>query len=129
MFFRKKKPAVDEHKIVSSLLSLIINDQVLSNPVYLEEIKTENDGDALGIAPLVYIWNENREAGTFSVSVNGKAVAHLLESFVPRKHKGFTKMRDEAMLALSKTSKETIVSLCGQLGVYPSQLFLPDKRV
>ena len=53
-------------------------------PVYLPGIRSEAECDELGLWPLIYIWNVDRVAGTFSLSVNGKAIAYLLEPFVPR---------------------------------------------
>ena len=123
MFFKKKEKELDKHQIVSSLLSYIINDKKLSYPLYLHEITCEEDAENLGLYPIVYVWNENREAGSFSISINGKAVGHLLEAVVPREHSQFNTIRDETMLALSKAANESVVSTCEAAGLYPSDLF------
>lgn len=119
----RKQEKLDAHQIVASLLSFIINDEALSVPVYLEEIKSEQDADALGLTPAVYVWNENRDTGSFTVSVNGKTIGHLLEGVVPREHSQFNAIRDEVMVALSISSKATIVSICERLGAFPSDIF------
>ena len=123
MSFGKKEEKLDAHTIVTSLLSFIFSNDRFLQPAYLREIKTENDANILGLTPIVYIWNENRDTRSFTVSVNGKAIGHLLECVVPREHSQFNAIRDEAMNALSMASKASIVSACERLGTFPSDVF------
>ncbi|MGB2682538.1 MAG: hypothetical protein WBE39_14615 [Candidatus Competibacter sp.] len=126
MFFRKKPDRLDAPALVSQILALIASDETLSRPLYLSEIKSEKDTESLGLGPLIYIWNENRAAGSFSVSVNGKTVGHLLEAVVPRSHPEFGAMRDEIMGHLAESSRQAVIALCKRLGAYPSEVFAPD---
>ncbi len=123
MIFGTKEKKLDTHEITTKMLSLIINDQSLSLPVYLPQIKSEDQAAEIGLGPLVYIWNEDRTKGTFSVSVNGQTVAHLLESIVHRKHSQFNEIRDEIMSVLSKTSQAMIINYCEESGAFPSEIF------
>ncbi|MGS6422593.1 hypothetical protein ACVGW9_02750, partial [Enterobacter hormaechei] len=60
-----------------------MSDENLSIPVYLPGIRSEAECDEEGLWPLIYISNVDDTVGTFSLSVNAKAIAHLLEPFVP----------------------------------------------
>lgn len=122
MFFRRKEAEIDNKTIVSAMLSSMMNDQLLV-PVYINDMKTEADAEQLGIVPVVYVWNENRAVGSFSISVNGKAVGHLLEVLVPRSHSKFAPIRDEVMAVVSQVSQETVVSTCRKMGGFPSEIF------
>ena len=127
LFGSKKKShqeeKLDNHNIASSLFAYIINDNKLALPVYLDSIKSEEDANSLGFYPFIYIWNENRSAGSFTVSVNANAIGLLLEETVPREHSQFTAIRDEVMLVLLKTSQETVISICEEQGAPPSIIF------
>jgi hypothetical protein len=123
MFFRKKEKPVNQREVVNGLLAYILSKDSLSIPHYMEEVKSEADAEKLGIAPVAYIWNENREAGLFNVSINGKAIAHLLEAIVPRDHSDFRSIRDEVMRALAASSRATVVKTCQSTGKFPSELF------
>ncbi|WP_410012753.1 hypothetical protein [Sodalis sp. C49] len=87
-FFRKKRPETEPGQgssiTAKQFIALTLSDEKLSMPVYLPGIRNEDDCEDIGLGPLIYIWNVDRAAGTFSLSVNGKAIAHLLEPFVPR---------------------------------------------
>jgi hypothetical protein len=123
MFFRKKKSVPDDSQIVTSLVAFIVKDEALGTPVYLPHIQSERDADNLGLAPLIYIWNEDRRAGSFTVSINGKAVAHLLEGAVPRSDPRFNRIRDQVLQILAKSAHETTVKICESLGAFPSEIF------
>lgn len=110
-------------KISHDLTAYILNDEKLSTPVYLGQLKTEQDAETLDLFPIVYIWNENKEAGTFSVSINGKAVGHILEGAMPRKSPFFDTVRDTVMKNLSQVSQATIIETCQEIGAVPSDIF------
>ena len=113
-----------EHKKVTEIfLSLIFNEPSISDPVYMPEVTSEHDAENLGIAPLVCVWNENRESGTFSVSINKTCVEHLLETFVPKENENFTPIRNEIIAALHSSVPSAISEACGQSGLMPSQLY------
>ncbi len=123
--FKTKEEKINSHELVSNLLSYIIHDEMLSTPVYLSEVKTFEDAHSIGVAPVIYIWNEDRDIGSYTVSVNGDAVAHLLEGALPRKHSQFNTVRDEVIAALTRMVSATIASVCENTGAFPSDLFSP----
>jgi hypothetical protein len=128
MFFRKKKSVPDHSQIVRSLVACIVKDEALGTPVYLPDVRSERDADNLGVAPVIYIWNEDRRAGSFTVSVNGKAVAHLLEGAVPRSDPRFNPIRDEVMKILADNSRATVLELCESFGAFPSDIFAKPAK-
>lgn len=79
-------------------------------PVYRPGIRSEGECDELGLWPLIYIGNVDRAAGTFTLSVNGKAIAHLLEPFVLREDPAYLEIRDEAMKVISETSTRSVLA-------------------
>lgn len=87
-FFRKKRSETETRQDSSitakQFIALTLSDGKLSMPTYIPGIRNESDCEDIGLGPLIYIWNVDRAAGTFSLSVNGKAIAHLLEPYVPR---------------------------------------------
>ncbi|EPO0667257.1 TPA: hypothetical protein ACNO4N_005738 [Salmonella enterica subsp. enterica serovar Newport] len=82
-FFRKKRPETGPGQgssiTAKQFIALTLSDEKLSMPVYLPGIRNEDDCENIGLGPLIYIWNVDRAAGTFSLSVNGNAIGHLLE--------------------------------------------------
>ena len=109
--------------VVKSLLSFILNNDKLSMPVYLSHIHSETDAEEIGMYPVIYIWNESKEKGSFSVSVNTKPIAHLLEGQIPRSHRNFEEIRDKVAQNLSEVLEASIISTCQRLGAYPSDVF------
>ena len=87
-FFKNRKPEAETGQgprlTANQFIALTLSDEKLTMPVYLPGISSETECEGLGLWPLIYIWNVDRAVGTFSLSVNGKAMAHLLEPFVPR---------------------------------------------
>ncbi|MEH3408763.1 hypothetical protein POW88_12110 [Enterobacter quasiroggenkampii] len=73
--------------------------------------------------PLIYIWNVDRAASTFSLSVNGKAIAHLLEPFVPREDPEYVEIRDETMKVISEVSTQSVLATIEKTGLMPDVLF------
>ena len=104
-------------------MAYIFNDEKLSAPVYLSEIQSEQDGDKLGLYPIIYIWNECRDTGSFSVSINTKPIARLLEGHLPRSHSKFDQVRDETAKILSAVSQKSIISTCQKVEAFPSDIF------
>ncbi|HBV28676.1 conserved hypothetical protein [Serratia proteamaculans] len=123
--FSKDKTGEDIERMtfVKNFINLILNEEKLSMPIYLPEIKQESDGDKLGVAPLVYVWNVCYKTGTYSLSVNGKCVGHLLQTFIPRSDPTFVEIRDEVMSFMMKISKETVSEMVRRTGLMPDKIF------
>ena len=121
-FFKKKEKSVDRKTVVNSLLQFLM-DKGYSKPYYLEEVKTESDAAKVGLAPVVFIWNEDQKTGAFRLTVNGAAISHLLEGRIPRTHSQFESIRDEVVSTLSSASSNAVISACSQIGALPSELF------
>ncbi|HBI6864227.1 TPA: hypothetical protein K8E22_003913 [Enterobacter cloacae] len=126
-FFKKKKPDAEPGQgprlTANEFIALTLSDEKLSMPVYLPGIRSEAECDDLGLWPLIYIWNVDRTAGTFSLSVNGKAIAHLLEPFVSREDPAYVEIRDEAMKVISETSMQSVMAMVEKTGLMPDVLF------
>ena len=78
--------------------------------IYRPGIRSEVECDELGLWPLIYIWYVDSAAGTFSLSVNGKAIAHLLDPFVLREDPAYLEIRDEAMKVISEASTRSVLA-------------------
>lgn len=126
-FFKMKKAGVtaeNAEKITPrQFAALLLNDERLMMPVYLPEICNESDGDNLGVGPLVYIWNVDYAARSFSLSVNGKCVSHLLKTFIAREDAEFEVIRDETMRIISDLSLRSVQTTIQETGVMPDVLF------
>ncbi|NTX79605.1 hypothetical protein FCL49_11920 [Serratia proteamaculans] len=126
-FFRKKRPETEPGQASSitakQFIALTLSDEKLSMPVYLPGIRNEDDCEDIGLGPLIYIWNVDRAAGTFSLSVNGKAIAHLLELFLPRDNPAYVEIRDEAMKIIAEVSTQSVLTTIEKTGLMPDILF------
>jgi hypothetical protein len=120
---------LNKQEIITKLLSVVLNDPNIHTPVYLDFLHTEQECESfmnsIDSNPLVYIWNENKELGTYSVSVSGKEVKYWLEklNLVKQDHPQFNEIRDEAMLVISKVSDQAINSVCSKSGLFPSDIY------
>ncbi|EAA2596679.1 hypothetical protein DNM18_25520 [Salmonella enterica subsp. enterica] len=116
-FFRKKRPETGPGQVSSitakQFIILTLSDEKLSMPVYLPGIRNEDDCENIGLGPLIYIWNVDRAVGTFSLSVNGNAIGHLLEPFVPRDNPAYVEIRDEAMKVIAEVSTQSVLTTLG----------------
>lgn len=72
---------------------------------------------------VIYIWNVDRAAGSFSLSVNGKAIAQLLETFVSHKDPAYVEIRDEAMKMISEASTQSVLSTIEKTALMSDILF------
>ncbi|MBA0219742.1 hypothetical protein H4F33_17760 [Pectobacterium brasiliense] len=126
-FFRKKRaetePRQDSSITAKQFIALTLSDEKLSMPVYLPGILNEDDCEDIGPGPLIYIWNVDRVAGTFSLSVNGKAIGYLLEPFVPRDNPAYVEIRDEAMKVIAEASTQSVLTTIEKTGLMPDILF------
>ena len=61
---------------------------------------------------------------TFSLSINGKAIAHLLEPFVAREDPAYVEIRDEAMQVISEASTQSVLATIEKTGLMPDVLFV-----
>lgn len=113
---------------VEQFITLILNDERLMLPIYIPEFRLISDSEKLGIGPLVYIWNVNHDTNSFSLSVNGNCVAHLLETFVSRDAPEFVEFRDKAMSAVSEASLPAVQRLVYESGLMPDVLFSHDHH-
>ncbi|EID3015170.1 hypothetical protein LB105_005163 [Salmonella enterica] len=116
-FFRKKRPETGSGQgssiTAKQFIALTLSDEKLSMPVYLPGIRNEDDCENIGLGPLIYIWNVDRAVGTFSLSVNGNAIGHLLEPFVPRDNPAYVEIRDEAMKVIAEVSTQSVLTTLG----------------
>ena len=113
-----------ERSLAQSLLSAIVTNGTVATPIYCPEVKSEADASVMADElPLVYIWNEDRSRGSFSISINGRVVGSILEQQVDRANPSFARIRDEVMNALRQASQNSIVSTCERLGATPSVVF------
>ncbi|MCU7369295.1 hypothetical protein RAC90_10270 [Pantoea sp. CS_6] len=126
-FLRKKRPETEPGQDCSitakQFIALTLSDEKLSMPVYLPGIRNEDDCENIGLGPLIYIWNVDPAAGTFSLSVNGKAIGHLLEPFVPRDNPAYVEIRDEAMKVIAEVSTQSVLKTIEKTGIMPDTLF------
>ena len=126
-FFRKKRPETEPGQgssiTAKQFIALTLSDEKLSMPVYLPGIRNEDDCEDIGLGPLIYIWNVDRTAGTFSLSINGKAIAHLLEPFVARDNPAYVEIRDEAMKVIAEVSTQSVLTTIEKTGLMPDILF------
>ncbi|URL14801.1 hypothetical protein LVR30_00590 [Pantoea ananatis] len=131
-FFKKKKPDAElgqgPRLTAKQFIALTLSDEKLSMPVYLPGIRSEAECNDLGLWPLIYIWNVDRTAGTFSLSVNGKAIAHLLEPFVPREDPAYVQIRDEAMKVIAEASTQSVLATIKKTGLMPDVFFTYDSE-
>ncbi|HDR2710281.1 TPA: hypothetical protein QCJ50_004628 [Enterobacter mori] len=104
-------------------IALTPSDEKLSIPVYLPGIRSEAECNELGLWPLIYIWKVDHATGTFSLSVNGKAIAYLLEPFVAREDPAYVEIRDEAMKVISEASTQSVLAMVEKTGLMPDVLF------
>lgn len=110
-------------QFVSQVLSLVLNDKTLALPIFMPDIRTEEDAYNCNNLPLIYIWNEDKNLGSFTVSVNGTIVRYLLESLVSCEHPQFVEFRDQIQQLLSDSSKKAILNRCKLTGLFPSDCF------
>ncbi|MBD9721515.1 hypothetical protein IB240_24255 [Raoultella sp. RLT01] len=126
-FFRKQRPETEPGQgssiTAKQFIALTLSDEKLSMPVYLPGIRNEDDCENIGLGPLIYIWNLGRTAGTFSLSVNGNAIGHLLETFVPRDNPAYVEIRDEAMKVIAEVSTQSVLTTIEKTGLMPDILF------
>lgn len=131
-FFKKKKtdaePGQGSRLTAKQFIALTLSDEKLSMPVYLPGIRSEAECDELGLWPLIYIWNVDHATGTFSLSVNGKAIAYLLEPFVAREDPAYVEIRDEAMKVISEASMQSVLVMVENTGLMPDVLFAYDAE-
>lgn len=119
---------IDAQSIAKQLLAEISNDTKLCTPVYLPGIASEEEADSMTNAPLVFLWDEDRESGGFHLSVNSNIVESLLVVKIPREHEQFDLIKEGVMKAIAQTAQSSVVKICEQLGAYPSQVFAKDKH-
>jgi hypothetical protein len=119
---------IDAQAIAKQILSDISNDSALCTPVYLMNVDSEEDVEAMDNTPLVFLWNEDRESGGFHLSVNSRIVEERLATKIPREHEQFDLICEGVMKTIAQTAQKSVVKLCEQLGAYPSQIFGKDKH-
>ena len=119
---------IDVQAVARQVLAEISQDTVLCTPVYLPGIASEEEGEIMENAPLVFLWNEDRDTGGFHLSVNSRIVEQYLLKKLPQDHEQFDIVREGIMNAIAQTAQSSVVKLCEELGAYPSQLFGTDKH-
>lgn len=123
---KKRQKKINVEEVATSLLAYLVKTN-LGYPVYVDEFHFEEDCQQIGLFPVVYVWSNFREGGNYSVSVNGNAIAHLLEAVVPRNHPKFNIIRDKVLRDLSQTSSKTVAEMCGKFNMSPKVLFKPEN--
>ena len=123
MSFTDTKNFNNKDEIVRELMLMILTDTRLSTPVFLHEVKSVSDGESLGSSPVVYVWNEDPKAGSYTLSVNGTAIASLLESVIPRSDNRFEAVTETVFESLLQKSLSTVTKICEDTGELPSALF------
>jgi hypothetical protein len=119
----------DKSEIVASILSAIFSSPELYVPMYCDKVKSANHAaELMDVLPLIYIWNQNVENGSFALSINGSIVGRFVEKFMSRSHVDFKNVRDEIMETLSRSSINTVSSFCEGTGDLPSVLFSGSSR-
>ena len=112
------------NEIIKTVIGWLFNDIAISHPLYCPQIKSEKDGEKLtGKLPLIYIWNEKKTTGSFSVSINGPIISEALEQIFPRSEPSFTIIRDQIMETVRKLAIDSIISTCEKIGALPSAVF------
>ena len=123
----KETKLINNKTIVTNLLSLILNDEYLSVPVYIHGMENEEQANYFGnLYPLLYIWNEyiNDEGNVgFSFSMNGKVIGSMLEEIVPRTNVNFIIIRDEVMSVLHQTGQKSALVMIEETASLLSNLF------
>lgn len=121
----QENPLTNHKKIIESMLSVIINDDYLSKPVFVNGIYNRDEDHQFGtLYPLTYVWNEQiNDAGdmTFSISINGRVVGSMLQKIVPRSNDSFTIIRDELMRVLNQIGKKIVLEFSEKMSLYPSE--------
>lgn len=122
-WFTKKKPPMDYEAIIKFAVSDLMSKDGLSTPVYRPDIVKESDAEGRKDLPLVYIWNEDPQAGSFRLSVNGNIVGYCLEAIVPRSDPMFAQCRDRIIQIISDLMQSAVLSTCEKARCLPSQIF------
>ena len=113
-----------KNEIVKTVVGWLFSDIAISHPLYCPQVKSEKDGEKLtDKLPLVYIWNENKTVGSFSLSINGSIVGETLENLLPRSDPSFVVIRDQIMETVRKLAIDSVISTCEKVGALPSVVF------
>ena len=127
MLFHKHSGSIEDRAetgaVFTEIWNYVFNNQELSTPVYLSQIKTERDVEHISNLPFVYIWNENKEIGSFSISINGGILGGLIEKYVTRETSDFYVFQEMLMEKFSKVFQESVISLCQKQNSFPSEIF------
>jgi hypothetical protein len=126
--FGKSRNNINRHQkkdpLVSEILSLILSDKKLVKPIYVEEVKTEQECNSYPHQlPLVHVWNDKQQNECVRISFNGKIIGGIVELFCERNDPNFIKIRDEVLLAFSKVSRELISEILHETGASPREIF------
>ena len=98
--------------------------QTIPRPIYCNEVTSESIAAELADSlPLIYLWNEDLRAGTFSLSINGSLLGYLIEALIPRADESFQVVRDSVMAALAASTRHAVVKACETVGLPPSIAF------
>ena len=112
--------------VVQEIFERIVRDRTLSFPWYQPWVRSaghaEENADLL---PLVYSWDEVVTDGilrSFNVSVNSSRMAELLAQRLSRGDPAFRETLGLLTNLLAKAQNNTVVGICRQFGLTPSQL-------
>jgi len=118
----------NQDPIVSKMVKEIFQDRSLSTPVYRADLVTDNDiREKISSLPLIYIWNEDSELGTFIVSVNEVKIEEMLERQVDRSDALFAQYRDRISILVTSIVNQTVAETVRRMRLFPSSLFIGEE--
>ena len=118
-----------EERTIKFVLQNIYDNLDLSTPNYCAEVTSAEMAAQLSDSlPLIYLWNEDLNTGSFLLSINGALLAYLIEALIPRSDESFTTVLDSVTAILSASTRHSIVAACEKSGLPPSVVFSGRQR-
>ena len=120
----------NKNPLVSEILSLILSDEKLTEPVYIEEVHTELEcNNYPHQLPLFYVWNDRQQNECIRISLNGKIIGGIIEFFLERDNPIFAKIRDEVSSVLLEVSRKLISEILHSTTASPKEVFQEIKDI
>lgn len=112
--------------MVQEIFERVVCDRSLSFPWYQPWVRSTGQAEEnADLLPLVYSWDEVVIDGvlrSFNVSVNSVRMADLLAQHLPRQDRAFRETLHLLTNLLAKAQNNTVVGICRQFSLTPSQL-------
>lgn len=123
-FFARNPSDEEIEPILFALMRRIEEDEDLLLPrSIVGRLGGDEIAERIGVTPMIYAWNEDYVRKTFSLSVNGKAIAHVLEGIIPRTDPRFAPARAAASARIAAQARAAAAKSCVATGLMPSQVF------